>query len=76
MLKCCLSSSGAGSVGDPGTKTERVQELKDKMQAELQSVWTEQTDQMKKKKEQFATEVGLCAHRLAFLLHQTSASIW
>lgn len=39
-------------------KTERVQEQKDKMQVELQAMWTEQCDQMKKKKEQFATEVG------------------
>lgn len=39
-------------------KTERVQDQKDKMQAELQALWKEQCDQLRKKKEQFATEVG------------------
>lgn len=38
--------------------TERVQEQKEKMQSELQTLWMEQSDQLKKKKEQFATEVG------------------
>lgn len=38
-------------------KTERVQDQKEKMQAELQALWKEQCDQLRKKKEQFATEV-------------------
>ena len=39
-------------------KTERAQDQKDKMQAELQLLWKEQCDHLRKKKEQFATEVG------------------
>ena len=35
-----------------------MQEQKEKMQVELQALWTEQCDQMKKKKEQCATEVS------------------
>lgn len=61
MSRCAVSryvpSSGGGNASDSGVKAERVQELKEKMQAELQALWTEQCDQMKKKKEQFATEV-------------------
>ncbi|XP_021166158.2 1-phosphatidylinositol 4,5-bisphosphate phosphodiesterase beta-2 [Fundulus heteroclitus] len=53
---------GAENSSDNSAKKERVQEQKDKMQTELQALWTEQCDQMKKKKEQFATE------RLAKLL--------
>uniref|UniRef100_A0A3Q1HI38 1-phosphatidylinositol 4,5-bisphosphate phosphodiesterase n=1 Tax=Anabas testudineus TaxID=64144 RepID=A0A3Q1HI38_ANATE len=49
---------GGANASDSGVKTERVQELKEKMQVELQALWTEQCDQMKKKKEQFATEVS------------------
>ncbi|CAB1450048.1 unnamed protein product [Pleuronectes platessa] len=45
-----------GSTPDPSVQTERVQEQKEKMQAELQALWREQADQLKKKKEQFATE--------------------
>lgn len=39
-------------------KTEKVQDQKEKMQAELQALWKEQCDQLRKKKEQFATEVS------------------
>lgn len=39
-------------------KTERVQDQKEKMQAELQALWKEQCDQLRKRKEQFATEVS------------------
>lgn len=39
-------------------KTERVQDQKDKMLAELQLLWREQCDHLRKKKEQFATEVS------------------
>ncbi|XP_028250892.1 1-phosphatidylinositol 4,5-bisphosphate phosphodiesterase beta-2 isoform X2 [Parambassis ranga] len=53
---------GEGSSCESSVKTERVQEQKEKMQAELQALWTEQYDQVKKKKEQHATE------RLAKLL--------
>ncbi|XP_018545685.1 1-phosphatidylinositol 4,5-bisphosphate phosphodiesterase beta-2 [Lates calcarifer] len=45
-----------GSTSDSGVATERVQEQKEKMQSELQTLWMEQSDQLKKKKEQFATE--------------------
>lgn len=37
--------------------TERVQDQKEKMQVDLQALWTEQCDQLRKKKEQYATEV-------------------
>lgn len=53
---------GGENSSDNSGKKERVQEQKDKMQTELQALWTEQFDQMKKKKEQCATE------RLAKLL--------
>nr|XP_040054786.1 1-phosphatidylinositol 4,5-bisphosphate phosphodiesterase beta-2 isoform X1 [Gasterosteus aculeatus aculeatus] len=49
---------GGGSTFDP----ERVQEQKEKMQVELQDLWTEQVDHLKKRKEHCATE------RLAKLL--------
>uniref|UniRef100_UPI0037E8309D 1-phosphatidylinositol 4,5-bisphosphate phosphodiesterase beta-2 n=1 Tax=Semicossyphus pulcher TaxID=241346 RepID=UPI0037E8309D len=57
---------GGGNDSDSGVKTERVQEQKDKMQVELQALWTEQCDQLKKKKEQYATE------RLAKLLEMAT----
>ncbi|XP_026158283.1 1-phosphatidylinositol 4,5-bisphosphate phosphodiesterase beta-2 [Mastacembelus armatus] len=53
---------GAGSTSDSSVTTERVKEQKEKMQVDLQALWTDQNDQQKKKKEQFATE------RLAKLL--------
>ncbi|MED6266374.1 hypothetical protein CHARACLAT_001546 [Characodon lateralis] len=53
---------GGDNSSDNSGKKERVQEQKDKMQSELQTLWTEQCDQMKRKKEQCATE------RLAKLL--------
>lgn len=47
-------------------KSERVQDHKEKMLAELQLLWKEQCDHLRKKKEQFATEV--CSTQLeAFL---------
>lgn len=49
---------GGDNSSDNSGKKERVQEQKDKMQTELQALWTEQFDQMKKKKEQCATEVS------------------
>ncbi|XP_059209552.1 1-phosphatidylinositol 4,5-bisphosphate phosphodiesterase beta-2 [Centropristis striata] len=57
---------GGGNTSDSSVKTEQVQEQKEKMQAELQALWTEQCDQLKKKKEQFATE------RLAKLLEMAT----
>uniref|UniRef100_A0A672I515 1-phosphatidylinositol 4,5-bisphosphate phosphodiesterase n=1 Tax=Salarias fasciatus TaxID=181472 RepID=A0A672I515_SALFA len=57
---------GEGNASDSSVKAERVQEQKDKMHAELQALWMEQCDQMKKKKEQFATE------RLAKLLEMAN----
>uniref|UniRef100_A0A3Q3LDA3 1-phosphatidylinositol 4,5-bisphosphate phosphodiesterase n=1 Tax=Mastacembelus armatus TaxID=205130 RepID=A0A3Q3LDA3_9TELE len=49
-------------TSDSSVTTERVKEQKEKMQVDLQALWTDQNDQQKKKKEQFATE------RLAKLL--------
>ncbi|KAK5857231.1 hypothetical protein PBY51_010489 [Eleginops maclovinus] len=49
-------NEGEGNTSDSNVKTERVQEQKDKMQVDLQALWTEQSDQLKKKKEQYATE--------------------
>nr|XP_020470239.1 1-phosphatidylinositol 4,5-bisphosphate phosphodiesterase beta-2 isoform X2 [Monopterus albus] len=46
---------GGGNTSDSSVKTELVQEQKEKMQAELRDLWTDQYDQLKKKKEQFAT---------------------
>ncbi|XP_029316401.1 1-phosphatidylinositol 4,5-bisphosphate phosphodiesterase beta-2 [Cottoperca gobio] len=57
---------GGGSTSDSSVVTERVQEQKDKMQVELQALWREQYDQLKKKKEQCATE------RLAKLLEMAT----
>lgn len=47
-------------------KSERVQDHKEKMLAELQLLWKEQCDHLRKKKEQFATEV--CTTQLEALL--------
>ncbi|XP_031134676.2 1-phosphatidylinositol 4,5-bisphosphate phosphodiesterase beta-2 isoform X2 [Sander lucioperca] len=57
---------GGGNTSDSSVMTERVQEQKEKMQVELQAMWTEQCDQLKKKKEQCATE------RLAKLLEMAT----
>ncbi|KAM9341260.1 1-phosphatidylinositol 4,5-bisphosphate phosphodiesterase beta-2 [Symphorus nematophorus] len=57
---------GGGNNSDSGVKMERVQEQKEKMQVELQALWTEQCDQLRKKKEQCATE------RLAKLLEMAT----
>ncbi|XP_067470774.1 1-phosphatidylinositol 4,5-bisphosphate phosphodiesterase beta-2 [Thunnus thynnus] len=57
---------GGGNTSDSSVKTERVQEQKEKMQVELQALWREQSDQLKKRKEQCATE------RLAKLLEMAT----
>ncbi|XP_023140296.2 1-phosphatidylinositol 4,5-bisphosphate phosphodiesterase beta-2 isoform X2 [Amphiprion ocellaris] len=57
---------GGGDTSDSSVSKERVKEQKEKMQAELLALWTEQSDQMKKKKEQCATE------RLAKLLEMAT----
>ncbi|CAJ1073826.1 -phosphatidylinositol 4%2C5-bisphosphate phosphodiesterase beta-2 [Xyrichtys novacula] len=57
---------GEKNSPESSVMTERVQEQKDKMQVELQALWTEQCDQLKKKKEQCATE------RLAKLLEMAT----
>ncbi|XP_041669164.1 1-phosphatidylinositol 4,5-bisphosphate phosphodiesterase beta-2 [Cheilinus undulatus] len=57
---------GEKSTPDSSMKTDRVQEQKEKMQVELQALWTEQCDQLRKKKEQCATE------RLAKLLEMAT----
>ncbi|XP_005917014.1 1-phosphatidylinositol 4,5-bisphosphate phosphodiesterase beta-2 [Haplochromis burtoni] len=53
---------GGDNTPESNRKTERVQELKEKMTSEIKTLFAEQYDQMKKKKEQCATE------RLAKLL--------
>ncbi|XP_041809557.1 1-phosphatidylinositol 4,5-bisphosphate phosphodiesterase beta-2 [Chelmon rostratus] len=57
---------GGGTTADSSVKTERVQEQKEKMHVELQALWAEQCDQLRKKKEQCATE------RLAKLLEMAT----
>ncbi|XP_068577941.1 1-phosphatidylinositol 4,5-bisphosphate phosphodiesterase beta-2 [Cebidichthys violaceus] len=57
---------GGGSASESSVKTERVQEQKERMQVELQALWTEECDQLKKRKEQCATE------RLAKLLEMAT----
>uniref|UniRef100_A0A3Q3AV19 1-phosphatidylinositol 4,5-bisphosphate phosphodiesterase n=1 Tax=Kryptolebias marmoratus TaxID=37003 RepID=A0A3Q3AV19_KRYMA len=47
---------GGDNNSDNNVQKERVQEQKEKMQTELQALWTEQSEQMKKRKEQCATE--------------------
>lgn len=58
VIWCYFSFSGGGSSSDSSVKTERVQDQKEKMLVELQALWTEQCNQLRKKKEQFATEVS------------------
>ncbi|KAM3871299.1 1-phosphatidylinositol 4,5-bisphosphate phosphodiesterase beta-2 [Diretmus argenteus] len=57
---------GRSDSSDSSSKAERVQEQKEKLQAELQALWIEQQDQLKKRKEQYATE------RLVKLLELTT----
>lgn len=52
----CYSRGGA-NASDGGVKTERAQDQKEKMLAELRLLWKEQCDHLRRKKEQFATEV-------------------
>uniref|UniRef100_A0A3P8UIX8 1-phosphatidylinositol 4,5-bisphosphate phosphodiesterase n=1 Tax=Cynoglossus semilaevis TaxID=244447 RepID=A0A3P8UIX8_CYNSE len=63
-----------GGTSDPAVK-ERVKEQKEKMQSELQSLWTEQYDQLKKKKEQLATERLATLMELATEKHVSEAKI-
>lgn len=53
----CCSRGGANASDGGGVKTERAQDQKDKMLAELRLLWKEQCDHLRRKKEQFATEV-------------------
>ncbi|KAK1793389.1 hypothetical protein P4O66_011772 [Electrophorus voltai] len=58
---------GADTEGvDAVPKAEQITELKQRLQTELRALWVEQYDQLKKKKEQFATE------RLAKLLEMAT----
>ncbi|XP_028833440.1 1-phosphatidylinositol 4,5-bisphosphate phosphodiesterase beta-2 isoform X2 [Denticeps clupeoides] len=55
--KNSLKKKEAGGVPvETGPKSDRVVELKGKMQAELRSQWIEQYQQLRKKKDQHATE--------------------
>lgn len=58
IVSCYASSRGEGSTSDSSVKMERAQEQREKMQVELQALWSEQCDQLRKRKEQFATEVS------------------
>lgn len=49
---------GSDNTPESNAKKERVQELKEKMMFEIKALFSEQYDQMKKKKEQCATEVS------------------
>ncbi|XP_045917784.1 1-phosphatidylinositol 4,5-bisphosphate phosphodiesterase beta-2 [Micropterus dolomieu] len=64
--KASLKKKEGGNTSDSSVYIERVQEQKEKMQVELQTLWTEQYDQLRKKKEQCATE------RLAKLLEMAT----
>uniref|UniRef100_A0AAV2JBL2 Phosphoinositide phospholipase C n=1 Tax=Knipowitschia caucasica TaxID=637954 RepID=A0AAV2JBL2_KNICA len=54
--KASIKKKEGATGGDSSVATERVQEQKEKMSSDLHGLWTSQYDQMKKKKEQFATE--------------------
>uniref|UniRef100_A0A8C7RTY3 1-phosphatidylinositol 4,5-bisphosphate phosphodiesterase n=1 Tax=Oncorhynchus mykiss TaxID=8022 RepID=A0A8C7RTY3_ONCMY len=45
-----------GETAEPGPRVERVMEQKERLQVELKALWVEQCDQLKKRKEQHATE--------------------
>ncbi|XP_042181353.1 1-phosphatidylinositol 4,5-bisphosphate phosphodiesterase beta-2 [Oncorhynchus tshawytscha] len=55
-----------GETAEPGPRVERVMEQKERLQVELKALWVEQCDQLKKRKEQHATE------RLAKLLEMAT----
>ncbi|XP_028981218.2 1-phosphatidylinositol 4,5-bisphosphate phosphodiesterase beta-2 [Esox lucius] len=57
---------GGGETAEPDSKVERGREQKERLQVELRALWVEQCDQLKKKKEQHATE------RLAKLLEMAT----
>ncbi|KAL0969194.1 hypothetical protein UPYG_G00223710 [Umbra pygmaea] len=57
---------GEGEMAESFPKAEKVREQKVKLQVELRALWIEQSDQLKKKKEQHATE------RLAKLLEMAT----
>nr|XP_046269794.1 1-phosphatidylinositol 4,5-bisphosphate phosphodiesterase beta-2 isoform X2 [Scatophagus argus] len=59
-------TEGEGNTSNSGVKMDRVRDEKEKMQVELQALWKEQCDQLRKKKEQCATE------RLAKLLEMAT----
>uniref|UniRef100_A0A674EIW4 1-phosphatidylinositol 4,5-bisphosphate phosphodiesterase n=1 Tax=Salmo trutta TaxID=8032 RepID=A0A674EIW4_SALTR len=48
---------GGSETAEPGPRVERVMEQKERLQVELKALWVEQCDQLKKRKEQHATEV-------------------
>ncbi|XP_077434093.1 1-phosphatidylinositol 4,5-bisphosphate phosphodiesterase beta-2 [Vanacampus margaritifer] len=54
LKKKDASLVGGGSVSDCSPKT--AQEHKQKLQAELHALWTQQCEQLRRKKEQYATE--------------------
>lgn len=57
-MSCYFFTRGGDNTPESNGKTERVQELKEKMTSEIKTLFAEQYDQMKKKKEQCATEVS------------------
>ncbi|TTC73825.1 1-phosphatidylinositol 4,5-bisphosphate phosphodiesterase beta-2 [Bagarius yarrelli] len=50
------TSSKRNDAGSEGSNAEQIEELKIKLRAELRLLWVEQYDQLKKKKEQHASE--------------------
>ena len=52
-----VSPRVGGETAEPGPRVERVMEQKERLQVELKALWVEQCDQLKKRKEQHATEV-------------------
>ncbi len=57
VVSCYVFFRAGENTSDSSVKPERLQDQKEKMQVELQALWREQGDQLRKKKEQCATEV-------------------
>uniref|UniRef100_A0AAY4CYP3 1-phosphatidylinositol 4,5-bisphosphate phosphodiesterase n=2 Tax=Denticeps clupeoides TaxID=299321 RepID=A0AAY4CYP3_9TELE len=72
--KNSLKKKEAGGVPvETGPKSDRVVELKGKMQAELRSQWIEQYQQLRKKKDQHATE---CLAKLLELANERHSALF
>uniref|UniRef100_A0A1A7YH78 Phosphoinositide phospholipase C n=1 Tax=Iconisemion striatum TaxID=60296 RepID=A0A1A7YH78_9TELE len=67
---------GVDNTSDNNVKKERVQDQKEKMQVELNALWTEQSEQLKKKKEQCATERLAKLMEMATERHTIELKTW